>query len=162
MNNTVKDALAADLATMTRVVEVPSGNLGYGRDLSCVVDFASDYSEVDPQSTRALAEALIRRSITPRGALLDDRDYGTDVRGMLHIGVDANRLRMLGGQLRAEYLKDDRVDEATVTVAATDPSARSLRITATIAPADPALADFSFTFAVSDADVLIETISGVS
>jgi phage baseplate assembly protein W len=144
----VHDAIAADLATMTRVVEPPSAPYYYGTDLSCVTDLTVNFDEVDMFSVRAIAEALIRRLITPRGALIDGPNYGTDIRGMLNHGVTQQTLQSLSGAIRAECCKDDRVRDAQVAVTYT--SSNSLQVSIAIVPADPTITVFRFTFAVSD------------
>lgn len=152
-------ALAANLSTLTRVVDPPTGELQYGTDLSCVTDLSPTLAEVDPESPTAIVEAVIRRFITPRGGLEDDRDYGLDLRAYCNRGVTARDLRALSGVLRAEALKDDRVSDAQVTLQAAVNSAE-LRVQTFITPADPRLQDFLFTFAVTDSAVLQVTING--
>lgn len=157
MNSTVLAAIEADLAELERVVAPPTAPLGYGIDLSCTTDLTEDLAEVDPNSPIAIAEALIRRFITPRGALPDDPDYGRDVRGHLNRGVTANDLRSLSGDLRNEARKDDRVDDADILVVSSANNS-VLSIKATITPADIALGIFSLTFSVTDTTALIESI----
>lgn len=157
MNSTVEAAIVRELATLTRVVDPPTGDLLYGRDLSCVTDLEPTLEEIDQASPRAIVQAVIRRFITPRGTLLDDPDYGLDVRGYCNRGVTQRDLRALSGALRGEAQKDDRVARADVSVTATN---ATLSIQVFITPADPALQDFSFTFSVTSAEVLRVTING--
>lgn len=154
----VTDAIAADLATLERVVDAPVGELGYGTDLSCVTDVTDDLAEVDPNSTTAIAESLLRRYSTPRGGLPDDPDYGCDVRGFANRGVTVAELRDLGGAARNEARKDDRVEDAEV-IATSSQNGSVLAVSGKITPADPALGTFSFTFAVTGGQALLETIT---
>lgn len=157
MNTLFAEAIAADIATLERVVEAPTGDLGYGTDLSCVDDLTEDMAEIDPSTARGIGEAAIRRLTTPRGGLVDDPDYGLDLRGYCNHGVTSEELRTLASRASAELLKDDRIDSATVTLS-TNTASTDLRVTVTITPADPNVATFALVFAVTDSAVLIETI----
>lgn len=152
----VREDIAAQVAELEHEVDAPTGALGYGTDLACVTDVTPDLEEVDPFSVRAIGEALIRRFTTPRGTLPDDPDYGLDLRSYCNRGVTATQLRELASQLRGEAGKDDRVDDAAITVTA---EGSSLTVAARITPADPDLEPFDLTFAVTSADVLAVTIT---
>lgn len=143
----VLDLIAADLAAIRADAPPPASlaPLGYGTDLSCVRDLTEDLVEVNPLSTRAISEAIVRRLITPRGALIDDQDYGFDVRPYCNRAVTADSLRALKGYARAEALKDDRVADANVTLAY---ASNALTITIMITAHDPALGVFSLVFTV--------------
>jgi hypothetical protein len=160
-NATIAAAFALELADLStqRVMDPPSGALGYGTDLSCVTDLAFDYSEVDPFGTQGIAEALLRRYITPRGGLLDDPDYGLDVRAFLNQGATPLQLQAYPSQMRGEAKKDDRVVDADITVVYTAQS-NTLQFTITVTPADPNLDPFTFVFSVQpDGAVLLESIT---
>lgn len=160
MNIVYAEAAAAELATLTRIVGVPvEDSLGYGRDLACITDLDPRLAEVDPMSPGAITQAVIRRFITPRTGLIDDADYGLDVRAHCNRGVTLRDLRALAGAMQGEAQKDDRVATATVIVTASS-LGQVLSMQVEIVPADPALAEFSFTFAVTDASVLMVTING--
>jgi hypothetical protein len=92
MTHAVLDALAAGLAEVTHEVDAPTGPLGYGTDISCTLDLHERMDEVDPMSTRGIAEAIVRRLDTPRGALIDDADYGLDLKGYANRGVTRDEL----------------------------------------------------------------------
>jgi hypothetical protein len=164
MNSTFADALAAELATMTRVTEPASAPLGYGGDLSCTSDVTEDFAELDPESPKAIIQALIRRLTTPRGALADDADYGFDIRPWCNRGVTLADLRTLSAQMAAECRKDDRVASVRidVTSATTTLASGVLACTIMIAPVNPATQDFTLTFSATDAGVLIDTIGVTS
>lgn len=157
MNALVQASLIEQIATLERVVDAPVAPLGYGTDLSCVTDLAEDLAEVDATSNTAIAQALIRRLITPRGSLPDDPDYGFDLRGLLNRGVTLAELRAVTGQARSELRKDDRVSDAKVSAAFTLANS-TLSVTVEVTPADVDRDVFSFTFALTDSSVAIEVI----
>lgn len=152
MSPIVADAIAAGVAELEHVVDVPTGALGYGTDLGCDSDLAEAMDDVS--DTLVLAQALARRLDCPRGALPDDAGYGVDLRGMCNRGVTDRRVRELADLVRVEVQKDDRVDSASVTVMpASDGSALAVKIVAT--PRSPTISRFSLTLSVTSAAVLI-------
>lgn len=154
---TVQRALDADLLTMERVEDVPTPPLAYGRDLSCVTDCTADFAEVDPNSPLGIAQAVLRRWITPRGGLIDDADYGCNVRGNLNRGTTRQELLSLETRCINEAMKDERV--ATIDVAVTmNAQLTEITIRGAITPADADVRPFQFVFAVTSADALIQTI----
>ena len=159
MNPIVQAAIDTDLATLTeRLVDVPAEPHGYGRDLSCVTDITSTCDEVDPESARGVAEAVARRYLTPRGGLIDDPDYGLDLRGLCNKGITYTELRALADQAQMEAAKDDRVDHATVSLDY-DEIERTLTVNVQLACVDPALGTFGFLLAVEpDGTALLESI----
>ncbi len=157
MTDVVRDTIDTELALLERVAPTPSAPFGYGTDLSCTSDLSEGLLEVDPFSTRALAEALMRRLDTPRGALVGDPNYGYDLRAALNRGVTEQDVRAIAANVRAEIEKDDRVDFAAVTVT---PSAdgSTLRVQLVITPVDPSIGGFTLTLAVTSAELLIEEL----
>ncbi len=154
------EAFAAERAALVRTVTPDAtAPLGFGTDLSCVSDFAVDYSEVDPLSVRALIEALIRRLTTPRGTLIDDASYGYDTRALLNSGATPDTLRDESLAIAGECAKDDRVDRATVGELEYTEATKTLRIGIDIEPADVSVSAFSFTFIVTSADVVSAEIN---
>ena len=158
MNQTFLDAFTAAAGELERVVLPPTGDLGYGRDLSCTTELLPGLAEVDPMSPRAIAEAAVRRLITPRGALPDDANYGLDLRSFANRGVPYQELRDLSGMVRNELVKDDRIDDVTVEVTLLAPS--SLRINVRFVPADPTLTPFPLVFSVgADGAITVEALA---
>lgn len=155
MNDTVKASIDAQIAELARLVPQPTGDLGYGNDLSCVSDLTEDLAEVDPFSMQAISEAAIRRLTTPRGSLPDDRNYGIDVRSYANRATAIAELRELSGRCALELAKDDRIDTATVT-STQDPLSYSLRLSVVITPASPTLNPFTLTFAVTSGAAVLE------
>lgn len=154
----VRTTIDAELALLERIAPSPSAPFGYGADLICTTDLTAQMDEVDPTSTRALAEALLRRLDTPRGALPDDADYGRDLRAMVNRGVTTDDVRAIAGQVRSELEKDDRVDAARVIVTPAADGSR-LRVQCWVTPVDPRIGGFTMTLAVTSAEILIEEIS---
>jgi hypothetical protein len=107
------DLIAAEIAKLgPPVARVAPQSLGYGVDLSCVNDLTATLEEVDPNSPRAVGEAVLRRYITPRGGVVDDLSYGYDVRALCNRGIPLKDIPLIAASMRSEALKDDRVLEA--------------------------------------------------
>lgn len=156
MSQIVLDAIAAEIATLTRVVEVPTGDLGYGTDVSCAVDVAADAHTVDPTSFTVIGEAVLRRLTCPRGRLPDDPSYGIDVRAFLNRATPQSELNNLEGMIRNELAKDARIESTDVSV--TFPPPNGLRIALTITPIASNLGPFPFVFAIVDGKIAVETM----
>jgi hypothetical protein len=159
MNPTVSAALEVQIAELTasgRVAAVPQAPLLWGSDLSCVSDCDASFSELPANSPLIVAQAVTRRFLTPRGGLLDDQDYGLDLRGYCNRGVTQLDLRTLQTRCVAEALKDERVSSCTIDVSTT--GANSLSVKARITPADPGFAPFTFVLAVDSETALLELI----
>jgi len=156
MSDGVLEFIAAETAALTRLVPVPTGELGYGRDLSCVTDITETLEEVDPFSVQGLGEALLRRLITPRGSLPDDADYGIDIRGYCNRALTRQDLLALEGEIRAELAKDDRVAQVQPTVTWASPS---LNVKVMVEPAIPGMRPFALTLAAENGAVLLAEVS---
>jgi hypothetical protein len=120
-NDYAASVLAGTMVEPDGVVAVftptPTGNLGYGRDLSCTDDLTPGMDEVDENSPDAVQEALYRRITTPHGKLNDlgeDPDYGRSVVNFLHSGMSQVEIMAQSDLLAAECEKDDRVKEKSV------------------------------------------------
>lgn len=155
MTNIVLDAIAAEVAKLTREVDAPTEPFGYGKDLSCVSDLTETMEEVE--GPLVVAQAIVRRLTTPRGGLPYDPNYGLDVRGFLNRATTTAELRSIAGQVRLEVTKDDRVESASVTVTA--PSLNTLRIALDVEMADPEQTEFALTLAVTSSTVIMEALS---
>ena len=89
-------------------------NTDFGSDLSCVMD-------LDPRcpvvtGRRLLAEAVARRWITPRGGLIDDPNYGTDVTAYINDDIKPSDLASLQSAMSQEAQKDERVNSCDVSI----------------------------------------------
>lgn len=159
MNATVQLAIDAELGLLERIVVTPAEPFGYGTDVSLASDLSVTLELVDPFATRGLTEAILRRLDCPRGALVDDPDYGIDLRANLNRGMTADAVRALAGQIRAEVEKDDRIDRATVVVTPT-PTADELSIEIIATPADARAGRFTLILAVTSAEIILEELRG--
>lgn len=156
MSDVVRDAIATELALVQRIAPAPLAPFGYGSDLSCAGDLTPTMESVDPFSTRAIAESILRELDTPRGGLVDDPDYGLDLRGAVNRGMTAADVRSLAERVRTVAEKDDRVSRASVTVSPS-PTGTTLRVEIRVTPVG-ALNPFRLTLAATSADVLIEEL----
>jgi hypothetical protein len=145
-----------ELRASGRVTLVPQPPLLWGSDLSCVTDCDSKFSELPANSPLIIAQAIVRRFLTPRGALLDDNDYGLDLRGYCNRGVTQQDLRTLQSRCVAEAQKDERVQSITIDVEMT--GSNSLSVRAQLTPVDPRTAQFRFVIAVDSETALLELI----
>lgn len=84
-----------------------------GRDLACVDDLDAALRETTGVVT--FQHALARRISTPRGAVIDDDDYGIDIRDELKNEVTRASLVRIAGRARNEILKDERAATCSVT-----------------------------------------------
>lgn len=157
MSAEVKARIAEELALITALVPFPSEPFAYGTDISCDTDLDPTLSEVQGDTTLALAQALVRRLDCPRGENPDDPSYGIGVRQFLNTGKTEQEINQLGGQIRAELTKDDRVDSLTVIVTPSN-AGKSLRIEIQVVPVDMDLGPFSLTLNASSSSILLEAI----
>jgi len=159
MNPTLTAAFDVQLAELRaggRVADVPEPPLYWGTDLSCVTDCTETFSELPPGGALIIAQAVVRRFLTPRGGLIDDADYGLDLRGYCNRGVTREDLRTLQSRCVAEALKDERVQSVTINVVSD--GASLLEVTALLTPADSSIGRFGFVLAVSDETTLLTLI----
>lgn len=156
MPQSVLDQIDAEIATLQRIVPFPTGNLGFGSDLSCLTDLTPDALELDGADVRLLGEAAIRRLTTTRGMLADDPDYGIDVRTYMNRGTTVRELRDLASVVTSELRKDDRFDDIDVQVS--QPSLVELAFRIRITPADERLHAFTLTFALVNGQLTVEAL----
>lgn len=161
MNSTVQASITTQLAelALAPTAEAPSGELGYGRDLSCVSDLADDFREIRGDSPAIILEALMRRYQTPRGTLEDDPDYGLDLVARVNAALTPNELRTLQAQCVGEAKKDERIDTLTMELAYNFAS-KTLSISGTITPRSPRLNPFTYVFSATSAGVVLDAING--
>ena len=160
MSNPIVDAaFEAAIATLTPEATPPADPLGYGTDLSCVLDCTDDFAVVS--GPMIVVQAVARSFITPRGSILDDPDKGCDVRGLLNHGTPLADLRQMQTRLRAEALKDERVDTADVTCLL-NANASELTVTARLTLRDARTTPFTFVLSVTSAEVLLKLLQGAT
>ena len=67
MTDAVRDAIAASIAALPRIVATPREPYGYGSDVSCGTDLDEDMKELDGFDPLVMKQAILRRLDTPRG-----------------------------------------------------------------------------------------------
>jgi hypothetical protein len=130
-----------------------------------MTDFGYDTSATDGiragklvRGVRLVAEAAYRRLITPAGSLRggkDEENYGLDLSD--YIGrVDSKAVASaLPGVIRAELLKDDRIETVSVTVTRTDLGAGAYSYAIAIACTTSQDESFILTVAATDVDTTL-------
>lgn len=126
----------------------------YGTDVSCVSDFSAESREVSGPAN--VAEALARRLTTPRGWLIRNLDYGTDLREYLGIEYTSRVQSKIISETKAECLKDERVLAVSVSVDSFDTSGRTLSLRISVTLAD---GPFTFVLTVSALDANITLLA---
>lgn len=86
----------------------------YGFDLSCTTG-------IDPRGATVsgrilVAQAIFRRLITPRGRLIGDPNYGTDITEFINDDTNKTGIAVLRASIKAECRKDERVDDVSVSI----------------------------------------------
>lgn len=81
-----------------------------------------------------LRQAVFHRLQTPRGRLIDDEDYGLDVRALLHRAMTPTEVAAAQSQIASELRKEDRlaVGPLTVTLVRTEGERWRITIQATV------------------------------
>ena len=133
------------------VAPAADADMGFGSDMSCDSDITALAIELDQNSPLVVAQAVYRRLITPRTTLVDDPDYGLDVRRFLHRGMSATQFSTIPGQIRNEISKDDRVFNVRVTIQ--NVSALSFEVAIL---GNCAVGTFSLTLGVTDSEVVLK------
>lgn len=103
----------------------------YGRDLGGVSDI--DPTGLEVSGRTALAQAIARRLITPRGRLLDDANYGFDLTQFANDDLAPSDYARIRAGIEAECLKDERIFAVTASVTLT---ANVLVVTVALTDAD--------------------------
>jgi FAD synthase len=104
----------------------------YGTDLSCLDDFTEECA--DASGLNLLAEALVRRLITPRGMVIDDADYGTDLRECIGLEQTSRNEARIVADVKAECEKDERVLSVTVEKLQLTVASRTLYLEIVVTP----------------------------
>jgi len=66
--------------------------------------------------TGVVRQDILHRLTTRRGALLEDPDFGLDLKGLLNAVLPPSEFAALPGQVEAEVRKDERVDSVDVRI----------------------------------------------
>lgn len=153
MSSVLHDALAAVVASFGTAQEPPSQPPeDFGVDLDCTDDLDPMFGLVS--GLRVVAQAVYRRLSTPRGMLIDAPDYGFDVRSLLHRGMTPEERAAIPGMIRAEVVKDERIQSAEVQL--TDVLPESFRL---VVRCQTAEGPFRLTLHVSAAAVLLAEVN---
>lgn len=80
----------------------------FGTDIDCGPDGLSPTFDL-VSGRQALVQAVLHRYQTQRGSLVDDRNYGLDVRAWVGKRADSVQRLAWQGQLEAEARKDERI-----------------------------------------------------
>lgn len=142
----VSDQIDLQIAALPVLPRVAPLTLGWGVDLWCVTDVTERMSEVDPNRPTAVGQAVVRRYITPRGGLIDDANYGFDLRGFVNHGTTEETITQLSGQIRAEAVKDERVADALVDLTF---DSKLMAVSLTLSLSDPNAAPYDLVFFVT-------------
>jgi hypothetical protein len=132
----------------------------FGRDTYC---YDSIRTGRVATGVELLGQALFRRLITPRGTLRDGDEglvYGLDVLGFVGMVGTAAAVDAIPDAIRAECLKDDRVDrvDASASITRTTDGLATILVDLDVFPAD---ADESFTLSVSVSEISV-TLLGIT
>jgi hypothetical protein len=127
--------------------------LDLGTDLDLESDLTEECSTVP--GIRCLSQALVRRWSTPRGMLLDDAYYGTDLTEYLNEDVDESVLAQMRSDIVAEAEKDERVRLAEVLESSYDFATGSVTMSVAITLPDDGTV---FTLVVSITKVSVELL----
>jgi phage baseplate assembly protein W len=68
---------------------------------------------------RVLAQAVLMRLDTKKGTLWTAPDYGISISDYVELGITADALARIPGDVRAELEKDERIEGAVVTASTT-------------------------------------------
>jgi phage baseplate assembly protein W len=99
----------------------------FGSDLSCVSDFTPDFAVATGK--RCVAESVARRYITPRGRLIGDPNYGYDLTQFVNDDVGPADLARIEANAAAEAKKDERVQDAEVSISVTSAGVMIAKVT---------------------------------
>lgn len=89
----------------------------YGTDCTATTDLDPYFTLVS--GTTVVAQSLARRLQTPPGGLLDDPDYGYDLRSWVNRDMTTRDRFELTQRVEAEVMKDERVSSVVVSLGVT-------------------------------------------
>ena len=130
---------------------------GFGKDTSCTTVLRPGQFVTGP---RLVAEAAFRRLTTPRGMLRggeEEANYGLDLLDMIGAVSSKSDAIALGGKIRNELLKDERIESVDASVLLTrDGPASTLEITVEAVTRE---GPFALTISVDEVSVQLLNIS---
>lgn len=126
----------------------------YGTDWSCTTDLDRLGRVVSGEEL--MAEALVRRAITRQGSLVGAPLYGLGLLDLLNEETSPNELQIIAARMAAEFKKDERVLDCTVTARmAADLETFEFEVTATSAEGP-----FQFTLTSDAVTVALLNVGG--
>ena len=127
----------------------------YGSDLAGTDDLDPFMTELDGTDVLVVAQAIYRRLTTAKGSLIEDPDYGLDVRAFLRKAMTPAYLASIPGQIENEITKDDRITNVVVRMTDNGDSTFDLDVSG-----ETADGEFTLTAAVSADGVILKEIQG--
>jgi hypothetical protein len=130
-----------------------------GRDISCTTGLRTGRFAT---KARLVGEAAYRRLTTPRGMLRGGEEeaiYGFDLTGLIGTASTKSAAAALPGQIRAELLKDERIETVDIDVAVTRDGEGASSFVITMKAQTSA---GPFTLAVRASEVTVELLGGIT
>lgn len=123
----------------------------YGSDFSAFTDLDAGltFLESDRPELVAVAQAVARRFITPRGGMFYDPAYGLDLREFIS---DTIAPEAVSAMCEAEARKDERVRECATTITVLDSTTWKIDINVML------IADETFSLTLSVSNVTVELL----
>jgi len=156
MSNSILDAIDAEIATLAQIVPLPSGDLGYGVDLSCVTDVTPMLDETDPNSVRGIGEMAIRFLISERGSIPDAPDRGYNIYRLLAKAMSADDIQAEQRAISNEVIQDDRIASADTSMLLVTRTQLQLRVSCV--PSDLSLGPFDLIIAIADGETSFDIL----
>lgn len=128
-------------------------SVDFGTDIACTTSIGQRFQLVSGFIN--LANALVRRLITPRGTLDYAPDYGYDVRDWLNHDTGQASMFTLEAAIDAEMQKDERVQSSSSKVVP-NRLAQTLTITVSIITA---AGPFKFVTSVGNLNAIIVSVT---
>lgn len=119
-----------------------------GRDWICGTEL--DPNGLESLSVADVAYSIVRRITTERGSLIDDPDYGIDIRDFLHLDMTPAQLNSIAAQVQYEVQLEPRVLSNAVTVSKVDYRELSIQIAFSTRDGEQAL-----TLSVSESGITV-------
>ena len=125
----------------------------FGQDIAVFPDLDTSFTAMT--GPRVVAEAVARRLSTPRGSLPFYPEYGIDVRDWVNETITRDRLAQFRRELEAEVVKDERIDDATGSIAF-NPQTGEMRIAVNVTTA---AGPFALVLGVTQVTVSVLSVS---
>lgn len=158
MADVVRDTITALVALQVKASSTAVAPFGYGVDLVCATDIDLQLAETVSTTVASLAQDCFHRVTTPRGSIVDDPNFGIDLRALLSTGLTPAVTRSIATLVHGELLKDDRIADVATSLSVSGVG-KSLvyTVTITITPAFLS-ASFDLVVSVTDGAALLSAI----